>query len=141
MIGGKKNKKSLSVDQMSIETVLAESVEIKGEINGSLGIRVDGKVVGDIKVFPGIILGEKSIINGDLTSDSVIIYGKLNGNVTAKELHIKNTAIINGDITVDSIEIEPGGKYNGTLKMDTASGNKIESNAKQKLKAKNLKVS
>ncbi len=139
MIGGKKNKTgSKKVDQISIETVISENINFKGEITGEGGIRIDAVITGNVSVNPGIILGEKATVNGNVKSDCIIIYGKLNGNVYAKELHIKNTAVINGDITVDSIEIEPGGKYNGTLKMDAPNSTMSEENSQKK--TKNLKV-
>jgi cytoskeletal protein CcmA (bactofilin family) len=62
-------------------------------------------------------LGEKGIIEGNIKSQSVIIYGTVNGNVKTTQLEIKKTGHVNGEITTDTLEIELGAKYNGKLNM------------------------
>lgn len=115
-----KNKKRNhnKIDNVSINTVIAEKLHIVGDMNGDSSIRVDGKITGNISVIPGVILGEKAVVNGNVKSESVVIYGTLNGNIEAKDLSIKSTALINGDISVETLEIDQGGKYNGNLKME-----------------------
>lgn len=115
----KKNKSyKKSIDQIPINTVISEKITIKGDISGDSSIRIDGTVEGNLSVSSGVILGEKAKVIGDIESDAVIVYGKIKGNLKAKELTIKNTAIIEGDIKTELLEIEPGGKYNGSLFMD-----------------------
>jgi cytoskeletal protein CcmA (bactofilin family) len=107
-----------NIEELSIKTVIAGGVSITGNIKGDQTIRIDGNVDGNIEMTEGIILGEKSFIKGSLYSDSVVVYGKLNGDISCKVLYIKNTGIIDGDITTGSIEVDMGGRYNGTLRMD-----------------------
>lgn len=115
----KKNKLyRKSIDQMPINTVISEKITVKGDINGDSSIRIDGTVEGNLSVSSGIILGEKAKVIGNIESASVIVYGNLKGNLKAKELTIKSSAIIEGDISTELLEIEPGGKYNGTLLME-----------------------
>lgn len=129
----KKQKRSLkTVDQLPIETVISVDTELKGDVSGKAAIRVDGKIDGNIEVISGVVLGEKSVVNGNINSNSVVVYGQLNGNLNAKELVIKNTAQINGDIFVETLEIEQGGKYNGTLKMDKVSTEGVKENVSKK---------
>lgn len=116
------------MDNASINTVIAEKVHVTGDINGGSSIRIDGKVTGNISVSPGVVLGEKAVVNGNVKSESIVIYGTLNGNIEAKDLAIKSTALINGDIYVETLEIDQGGKYNGNLKME------IQKNIQDKVK-------
>lgn len=105
-------------------TLIARDVLIKGDIIGESEVRIEGKVEGNVNVKSGIVLGEKAQVMGNLTSDSITVFGQLKGNLTAKDLVIKSTAHLTGDFFVETLEIEPGGKYNGTLKMDYQSNQK-----------------
>ena len=106
-----------NLDNIPINTVIDEGMLVKGNISGDGAIRVDGKIEGNIDLTKGIILGEKSEINGAIKSDIIIVHGKLKGNLSCRQLYIKSTGVIEGDIEVGAFEVELGGKYNGTLKM------------------------
>ena len=115
----KKDKKQqpLEINQQEISTIIGEGYTITGEIRGSSVIRIEGKVIGNINVEGGIVLGEKGNIKGDINTRSAIIYGTITGNVKAVQLEIKKTGLVNGDITTDTLEIELGAQYNGKLNM------------------------
>ncbi|HSN08536.1 MAG TPA: polymer-forming cytoskeletal protein [Hanamia sp.] len=115
----KKDKKQqpLEINQQEISTIIGEGYTITGEIRGSSVIRIEGKVIGNINVEGGVVLGEKGNIKGDINTKSAIIYGTINGNVKAVQLEIKKTGLVNGDITTDTLEIELGAQYNGKLNM------------------------
>ena len=86
-------------------------------MQGASAIRIEGKIVGDVNVEGGVILGEKGSIEGNLVTKSAIIFGTVNGNVKSTQLEIKKTGHVNGDITTDTLEIELGAQYNGKLNM------------------------
>ncbi|MEE1946336.1 polymer-forming cytoskeletal protein [Pedobacter sp. KR3-3] len=106
-----------AIDQQEISTLIGEGFVLNGDITGQSVIRIDGKVVGQVKVGGGIILGEKGSIMGDIETTSAIIYGSVKGNVKAKQLEIKKTGEVNGDIKTETLEIEFGAQYNGKLEM------------------------
>ncbi|WP_300597074.1 polymer-forming cytoskeletal protein [Niabella sp.] len=109
--------KKTNLDNIAINTVIDEGMLIKGNISGEGAIRIDGKVEGNIELKEGIILGEKSEIKGSVTSNIIVVHGKLYGNIHCRYLYIKSTGLIDGDIEVAAFEVELGGQYNGTLKM------------------------
>ncbi len=115
----KKNNKeeTLQINQQEISTIIGEGYTFTGELQGSSVIRIEGKVVGNVNVEGGVVLGEKGYVEGDILTKSAIIYGKVNGNVKANQLEIKKTGYVNGDITTDALEIEMGAQYNGKLNM------------------------
>jgi cytoskeletal protein CcmA (bactofilin family) len=115
----KKNKKqqSLDIDKQEISTIIGEDYTFTGELQGTSVIRIEGKIIGNVNVDSGVVLGEKGVIEGNITSQSVIIYGTVNGNVKTTQLEIKKSGYVSGDITTDSLEIELGAKYNGKLSM------------------------
>jgi cytoskeletal protein CcmA (bactofilin family) len=115
-----KKKRNLTLsefEQQPITNVLGSDIKLFGEIEGVFPIRIDGIIDGNIYVEKGVVLGEKAEITGNIRSDFVIVYGKLQGDVEAKNLFIKHTGIVTGNIKVDMIEIESGGRYNGNLQM------------------------
>ena len=114
----KNNKQSLQINDQQISTIIGEGYVFTGEVQGSSVIRIEGKIIGNVNVDSGVILGENGIIEGNIASGSVIIYGTVNGNIKATHLEIKKTGHINGEITTDTLEIELGAKYNGRLNME-----------------------
>ncbi|MEP6596764.1 MAG: polymer-forming cytoskeletal protein [Ginsengibacter sp.] len=115
----KKTKKQqpLEINQQEISTIIGEGYIFTGEIQGSSVIRIEGKIIGNVNVEGGVVLGEKGNIEGDITTKSAIIYGTVNGNIRSTQLEIKKTGYVNGDIITDSLEIELGARYNGKLNM------------------------
>ena len=114
----KKNKQQQSdIDQQEISTLIGEGYTITGEIQGPSVIRIEGKIIGDVNVEGGVVLGENGNIEGNITTKSAVIYGTVNGNVKTTHLEIKKSGHINGDIITDTLEVELGAKYNGRLSM------------------------
>jgi cytoskeletal protein CcmA (bactofilin family) len=117
MFSKNKKQKSLQIDQQEISTIIGEGYVITGELQGTSVIRIEGKIIGNVNVDGGVVLGEKGIIEGNITTQSAIIFGTVNGNVKTGQLEIKKSGYVNGDITTDTLEIELGAKYNGKLAM------------------------
>ena len=115
----KKNakEKPLEISQQEISTIIGEGYVFTGEFTGSSVIRIEGKIIGNVKVDGGVVLGEKGIIEGDIITKSAIIYGTVRGNVKATQLEIKKSGYVTGEIITDTLEIELGAKYNGKLTM------------------------
>ncbi len=115
----KKNNKQqhLEINQQEISTIIGEGYTFTGELQGSSVIRIEGKIIGNVHVDGGVVLGEKGNIEGNIISQSVIIYGTVNGCVKTAQLGIKKTGYVNGDIITDTLEIELGAQYNGKLNM------------------------
>lgn len=111
-------EKPLDLNRQEISTIIGEGYTIKGELTGSSVIRIDGKVIGNVNVEAGIVLGETGVIEGDLLSNSAIIFGTVKGNVKAGQLEIKKSGRIHGDIETDTLEIELGAQFNGKLAMN-----------------------
>lgn len=113
----KNPQQSLEISQNEISTIIGEGFVFIGEVRGASVIRIEGKIIGNVHVESGVILGEKGNIEGDLNTKSAIIYGSIKGNVKSTQLEIKRTGLINGDISTDTLEIELGAQYNGKLNM------------------------
>lgn len=113
----KNQQQSLEISQNEISTIIGEGFVFIGEVRGTSVIRVEGKIIGNVNVENGVILGEKGNIEGDMHTKSAIIFGTIKGNVKSSQLEIKKSGLINGDISTDTLEIELGAQYNGKLNM------------------------
>lgn len=117
MFKRKKKQQPLEINREEISTVIGEGYILTGELQGSSIIRIDGKIIGNVNVEGGVVLGENGNVEGNITTASAIIYGTVHGNVKAAQLEIKKTGKVTGDIITDTLEIELGAQYNGRLEM------------------------
>ena len=113
-----KDQQPVEINQNEISTIIGEGYVFTGELKGSSVIRIEGKIIGNVNVEGGVVLGEKGNVEGNITTKSAIIYGTVHGNVKTTQLEIKKSGRVTGDITTDTVEIELGAQYNGKLNMN-----------------------
>ena len=107
---------------VAITTLIDKDIVISGDTTYTGGIRIDGKIKGNLKVHGDegslLIMGYGSTITGDVEVEKAIINGEINGNVKCHDyLELNTNAIVNGSIEYDIIEIHEGSKINGNLKF------------------------
>ena len=107
---------------VAITTLIDKDIVISGDTTYTGGIRIDGKINGNLKVHGEegslLIMGHGSKINGDVEVEKAIINGEINGNVKCNDyLELNANAIVNGNIEYDIIEVHEGSKINGILKF------------------------
>ncbi len=124
----KKNKKPLVtlLNQAEIVTIIGEDFEFLGNVKSNSFARIEGKIIGNVNIKKGIILGEKGFIQGNIESEMAVIFGTVNGNVKVKQLEIKTSGCINGDIKVDELSMEMGANYNGKLDMRSINSKELK---------------
>ncbi len=127
----KNNKK---VDPTVVETVIGENVVIEGKINSQTSIRIDGKVIGEVFCAGNITIGEKGIVEADISSHELLIAGSVDGNVKASErLEIKSTGTLTGEIKTKTFIIDEGGTFLGKSNMSEQAS---KANAKETKESK-----
>lgn len=104
-----------------IDTFIDKDMIIRGNVKFSGGVRLDGKIYGDLNVEfsekSGVVMGSEGMIKGDISGNHIIINGKVTGSIKALDyLEINSNAIIEGDIEYDVIEIHAGAVILGSLK-------------------------
>ena len=107
---------------VAITTLIDKDIVISGDTTYTGGIRVDGKIKGNLKVHGDegslLIMGYGSTITGDIEVEKAIINGEINGNVKCHDyLELNTNAIVNGSIEYDIIEVQEGAKITGDLKF------------------------
>src|SRR5690349_2674762 len=101
------------------KNVLNSDVEIKGDLKFSGEMSFDGKIDGEIRGEGSLILGETSVVNGNVEAVSAVVRGKVNGNIVAKEkLEIKGKTELFGDIRAARLSIEEGVTFVGKAEIN-----------------------
>lgn len=94
--------------------VLSSDVEIKGTVKFSNDLVVDGKIEGEITSDGNLTVGENARIKAEIKTSTVVIYGKVHGNIIAAErVDLKATAEVVGDIKAKVLAIEAGATFVG----------------------------
>lgn len=119
-LGRKSNDKPCN----TIDTLVGAKAELKGDITFSGGLRVDGKVKGNITAKDGgnstLVLSEQAEVVGDVSVPHTIVNGKIKGNVHCSErIELQSKAEVTGDVHYKIIEMALGAAINGNLVHDT----------------------
>ena len=107
---------------VAITTLIDKDIVISGDTTYTGGIRIDGKMIGNLKVHGEedslLIMGHGSKITGDIDVEKAIINGEINGNIKCHDyLELNTNSIVNGSIEYDIIEVQEGAKITGDLKF------------------------
>ena len=98
---------------------IGKSVVIKGELNGSEDLTIEGHVEGKIELKDHVLtIGPNGKIKAQVHAKAVIVLGEVNGNVTATEkVDIRDGGSVDGDIVSPRVAIAEGAHFRGTVDM------------------------
>jgi cytoskeletal protein CcmA (bactofilin family) len=102
---------------------IGKSVVIKGELNGSEDLTIEGHVEGKIELRDHILtIGPNGKIRAAVFAKAVIVVGEVVGNITANEkVDIRDHGSVDGDIVSPRVAIAEGAHFRGSVDM-TRSG-------------------
>ena len=95
-------------------SIISAELKIKGDLESSGDITVEGQVEGNIKCRT-LILGEAPIINSSVEADTVRICGVFSGEVRARKVVLTRTAKVTGDIYHESLQVDEGATIEGRI--------------------------
>lgn len=114
----KTNRKS-KIDPNSTDTLIGEGSVFEGKIKSEAGLRVEGRIVGDIDCTGDVTVGENGYAKSNIKARNVIIAGQVTGNISASgKLTIKATGQLYGNLSALELSIESGAIFQGLSKMD-----------------------
>ncbi len=135
------NKNQKEVEELSNSSnIIGKGTIVNGSIETFGNIRVEGKVVGDIKTKSKAAFGHSSQVDGSVLAQNAEVAGHITGTIEVTEqLVLKATATIDGDIITNKLLVESGAAFNGKCKMGVKSKEikigKPEETGQQALKA------
>jgi len=103
---------------------IGKSVVIKGELNGSEDLTIEGQVEGTIQLKDHILtIGSNGKIKAQIFAKAVIVLGSVTGNVTASEkVDIRDNGSVDGDIISPRVAIAEGAHFRGSVDMQRKGG-------------------
>lgn len=93
-------------------SVIGPDVTIRGDVEASADLHVDGVVLGDL-ACASLVQGESSRIEGAITAERARLSGQVKGTINARELVVLKSARIEGDVAYETLTIEQGAAVNG----------------------------
>ena len=103
---------------------IGKSVVIKGELNGSEDLTIEGQVEGKIELKDHVLtIGPNGKIKAQVFAKALIVLGEVNGNVTATDkVEIRDGGSVDGDIIAPRVAIADGAHFRGSVDMQRRTG-------------------
>ena len=103
-----------------IESLIGGGTVVTGDICFSGGLRIDGKVVGNVSasdVKAGtLVASEKAHIEGKVVCTHLILNGEIVGPIEVSQyVELQPKARIRGDLSYKTLEMHPGAIVDGRL--------------------------
>lgn len=115
MFGWRKN-----TSYSSIDTIIGQRTQLKGDVCFSGGLHIDGKVEGNIVAEPGVeavlTVSEQGSIEGDVRVPNLVLNGSVVGDVHVSErVELASHARVTGNLYYSLIEMAMGAEVNGSM--------------------------
>ncbi|MCB1890242.1 MAG: polymer-forming cytoskeletal protein [Rhodocyclaceae bacterium] len=119
---GKKKGKSIEITKLS--SLVAGNVEITGDLAFTDGLRVDGRIAGNLSNKEGekglLVLSEQGRIEGNVRVHDAVINGEIVGDLTVEHfLELQPKARVTGDIRYRQLQMDCGASVSGTLTCES----------------------
>ncbi len=100
-----------------LNSILGKDSDFTGDFNVSGGLRIDGKIKGNIKADV-LFVGRDAELIGDVEVSRAVIGGKIYGNIVAREsLELQSKAELIGDVATKNLVIAEGVVFDGSVDM------------------------
>jgi len=121
-----KRKKAPFIEVTKLSSLIAEDVQITGDVCFTHGIRVDGCIKGNVVGRPGtgaaralLVLSDKGRIEGNIRCGDAVINGTVCGDMhIAHFLELKSNAQVDGVIHYEHLQMDVGAAVRGQLQRN-----------------------
>ena len=115
----------------STSSLLGKGIKIIGKISSKGAIQLDGILEGEIKASK-LVIEKSAKVVGSVTSEDLVIKGRIIGPVFGKKVRFGSSARVEGDTFHETIAIEDGANYEGSIRRHSGelnSTSKLKDNA------------
>lgn len=111
---GKRGQKHETEKILDVDASMQGSLVFKDPVN----LRINGRFEGTLNTKGNLMIGENASVSADITGDSIVVAGKINGNIHAtKELKLIAPACVVGDIRAPLLSVAEGAVLEGNCRM------------------------
>ena len=118
-----KRKKQPTIELSKLSSLVAEDVEIVGDLSFAGGIRIDGRIKGNViaRAVDGqpralLVLSEKGRIEGRVNCGDAVINGSVVGDLEVEHfLELQSSARVSGTIRYQHLRMDVGAEVRGQL--------------------------
>ncbi|MEA1982581.1 MAG: polymer-forming cytoskeletal protein [Campylobacterota bacterium] len=94
-------------------TIITAGAKLKGELELSCNLYIDGELDGMIKSSKEVNIGKNGHIKGTVTTERLVVQGYVEGSIDAKIVEIKAHGHVSGEISSSELVIESKGVFEG----------------------------
>jgi cytoskeletal protein CcmA (bactofilin family) len=99
-------------------TMIGEGASFEGSVVIPHGIRIDGVFKGKIEASEMLTIGNTGTVEADIKAKSIIIGGKVSGNIVAAErVELESKSSFIGDLQTRDLVINEGALFHGKCLM------------------------
>lgn len=111
-------RKENPVEKSDIKAFLGAGSQFEGKLVFDEIVRIDGVFRGEIQSRDILIIGPGADIQGEITVGTLIVSGKLQGNIKVlNKAELRAPAQVDGSLETPVLMMEAGVVLNGTLSM------------------------
>lgn len=111
-------RKENPVEKNDIKAFLGPGSQFEGKLVFDEIVRIDGVFRGEIQSRDILIIGPGADIQGEISVGTLIVSGKLQGNVKVlNKVELRAPAQVDGSLETPVLMVEAGVVLNGTLSM------------------------
>ena len=102
----------------SSKTVVGSGSRVVGDLISDEDVLLEGQIEGKIRGERGVVIGAGGDLEGDVTAKSVVVGGKVRGQIIATErVELASTAVVHGGVQAPKIIIAEGAHLQGNVAM------------------------
>ena len=102
---------------------LDKGSKVSGKLSFDGPARIDGQVEGEVNAKDTIVIGESAVLTAQIKASSVIIAGKVSGDIIATQrIEIRPSAKVLGNLTSPTLVIHEGALFEGHCAMQVETG-------------------
>lgn len=118
-----RRKKRPVIEQTKLSSLIAEDVEITGDLHFSGGIRIDGRIKGNViargaegQTRALLVLSDKGRIEGGVICGDAVINGTVTGDLEVEHLlELQSNARVSGTVRYRHLQMDVGAALRGQL--------------------------
>jgi cytoskeletal protein CcmA (bactofilin family) len=109
----------------NVGAYLGPGTKINGKLLFEGSATIEGEVEGESTVHGNATIGERATVKGKIAATSILVKGKVMGDIQADRVEIQPPGVVAGDINAQSLIIGDGAIFDGQCSMKKEKEGKV----------------